>query len=86
MKVYLENDIYIFNCPHCGELIIVHKNHLNCCIFRHGVYKENMKQINPHAPKELCDSLAKNNKIYGCGKPFKFIKGDVPSVEMCDYI
>lgn len=85
-KVIFENNFYIFNCPHCFQIIQVHKKQLNCCIFRHGVFKKNMKQINPHTPKKICDKLIKENKIYGCGKPFKFNKGNNPTVEICDYI
>ena len=25
-------------------------------------------QIDPHASKEECDNLVKNNEIYGCGR------------------
>jgi len=86
MSVIFDNNTYIFNCPHCQDIITVFKKDLNCCIFRHGVYKTNRKQIDPHSSKEICDKLKKENKIYGCGKPFKFIKGDNPRIEKCDYI
>ena len=56
-------------CPHCKEPILIEK--LNCCIFRHGVLKNNEKQIEPHASKDLCDYYVKNDLIYGCGKEFK---------------
>ncbi|ADO67110.1 hypothetical protein crov077 [Cafeteria roenbergensis virus] len=89
MSVTIDNNNYIFNCPHCEELIIVSHKQLNCCIFRHGVYKHNLKQINPHTTKNICEMLVKNNKIFGCGKPFKFIKATdtTPNkIEICDYI
>jgi hypothetical protein len=76
------SDFYIFICPHCTGEILVHNNELNCRIFRHAVLK-NGNQINPHAPKEECERLIKNNEIYGCGKPFQVI-GD-KAVE-CDYL
>lgn len=63
---------------------------MNCKIFRHGVFKKNMKQIPPHASKLQCDKWAKDDKIYGCGKPFR-ITQDKTSVsgfkaEICGYI
>ena len=84
--ITLEDGIYTFNCPHCNEKIMVEQNETACCIFRHGVYKNNMQQIPPHSPKEHCDDIAKNNLIYGCGKPFKFYKGDNCYAEECEYI
>ena len=33
-------------CPHCEEYIIIEQ--INCAIFRHGIYKLNFTQINPH--------------------------------------
>jgi len=77
---------YLFNCPHCNELIEVLKSQTRCCIFRHGVYKKNLKQIPPHSKKEKCDKLFEKGLIYGCGKPFKFVKGEEPYVIECDYI
>ena len=61
----------------------VEKKQLNCKIFRCGIYKKTGKQIPPHSKKTICDNLAKNNLIYGCGKPFIY-KDDY--VEPCDYI
>ena len=75
--------IYYFNCPHCDLLCQVPENEIKCKIFRHAIFKENMKNVDPHASKEICDSWVKEDKIYGCGKPFKF---DGIKVEKCDYI
>jgi hypothetical protein len=47
-----EKDI-IVNCPHCNNSVFIEK--INCGIFRHGVWKKNRKQIDPHCPKKLCD-------------------------------
>ena len=76
------------SCPHCEELILIYKNEINCAIFRHGVKKSNLKQINPHLPKDVCDILARNNQIYGCGKPFKLIETSDKQYTaiICDYI
>ena len=73
----------IIQCPHCNELIQIFKNEINCSIFRHGVLKSNMQQINPHLNKIECDNLYNNNLIYGCGKPFKIVND---KAEICDYI
>ena len=77
-------DINIVVCPHCQENIIIEK--LNCKIFRHGVYKDSGKQINPHLNKNKCDKLIKANKIYGCGKPFRVnVIENKYIAEMCGY-
>jgi hypothetical protein len=75
-------DLYL-NCPHCGCMVVINEKDINCGIFRHGVYKHNNKRIPPHTKKEKCDKLIKENKIYGCSKPFKYING---LLEKCDYI
>lgn len=81
-------DFYFFKCPHCQEEIIVHKNEVNCKIFRHGVYKSTKKQIDPHMKKEECDRLYNFGEIYGCGKPFRFVfsPDGFHYVIICDYI
>ena len=80
----LKEPLVVF-CPHCEEIVLLEK--LNCCIFRHGVFKEGEKQMNPHAPKEECDRYVKEQKIYGCGKPFRVVKaGNEFKTQVCDYI
>lgn len=75
----------ILICPHCNEFLIIKK--LNCSIFRHGVFKHNFKQINPHLSKIECDKLFNNNLIYGCGKPFQIlIENNIWNIIKCDYI
>ena len=72
-------------CPHCEEYVIIEK--INCAIFRHGVLKSNLTQINPHLPKSQCDELKNHDLIYGCGKPFKVINKDNVFIAVeCDYI
>ena len=75
----------ILICPNCNVYVIIKK--INCAIFRHGYFKNNNNQIDPHASKELCDYYIRENLIYGCGKPFKLIINDnkLESV-ICDYI
>jgi hypothetical protein len=76
----------IVDCPHCKEPVLIEK--LNCHIFRHGIIKETGKQMDPHAPKNICDELAFNNQIFGCGKPFKIVKKEDGTYisEICEYI
>ena len=67
--------------PYCKDWIIIEQ--LNCCIFRHGVFKSNLTQINPHLSKLECNKLKEQDLIFGCGKPFKIINNI--AIE-CDYI
>ena len=81
----METNIIIVQCPNCGQDVIIIK--LNCKIFRHAAYKDTGKQINPHMNKNKCEKLIRQNKIYGCGKPFKVnIVDDKYIPEICDYI
>lgn len=79
------NTNFEVQCPHCGEYIIIEQ--VNCAIFRHGVIKTTMVQINPHLPKAQCDRLKDLDLIYGCGKPFKVVNenNELKAIE-CDYI
>lgn len=79
------NSNFEIKCPHCDEWIIIEQ--INCAIFRHGVFKNNMTQINPHLPKSECDELKNLDLIYGCGKPFRLenVNGDW-KIFICDYI
>ncbi len=76
----------IITCPNCNDILII--SELNCCIFRHGIYKKTNTQIDPHLSKEMCDKLIETNKLYGCGKPFQIIIQDDGTliVQKCDYI
>jgi hypothetical protein len=83
----LEKNINIIViCPHCNDQILIEQ--LNCMIFRHGTFKSNNNQINPHASKSDCDDYINNNLIYGCGKPFKILKNEKNefSAVICEYI
>ena len=84
-NIEYSNGQYIFMCPHCNTIIQVDKSQTNCKIFRHGVFKANFKQINPHLKKEICDYLVEKDLIYGCGKPFKIDIKEM-KVTVCDYI
>ena len=73
------------NCPNCDDLLVVERNDIACGIFRHGVYKKNLLQIDPHAPKQICDFLVNSEQIFGCGKPFQYDKS-TDSFKKCAYI
>jgi hypothetical protein len=82
---------YVFTCLHCEQTFIIHINDFNCKILRHGVYKHNLEQINPHATKEECDALVASGQIYGCAGPLLITKsgtdgGHSYRVTICDYI
>ena len=66
----------VFSCPHCEQPILIYENEINCMIFRHAVFKETMEQVDPHASKEMLDLLVMENKVYGCGKPFRLIRNE----------
>ena len=77
----------IIQCPHCKDYIQVFKKEFNCKIFRHGILKSNLKQIDPHLKRKECDRLKREDLIYGCGKPFQLIENDgVYIAVICDYI
>lgn len=78
-----ENDIFYFKCPHCLLFCQVPRSEIRCTIFRHAVFKKDMKFVPPHAKKSECEMWLKNGLVYGCAKPFKF---DGEKVEICDYI
>ncbi len=76
------------DCPHCSCQFMVMENEIACAIFRHAIYKNTFEQINPHMPKEECDTLFEEGKVYGCAKPFRLEKneeGEYIAV-VCDYI
>ena len=82
-----QDDGIIIICPHCEDSIYINKNEINCHIFRHGIYKNSYKQINPHLDKYNCDILKTRDLIYGCSKPFKLLlKNNKYLAEICDYI
>jgi DNA-directed RNA polymerase subunit RPC12/RpoP len=81
--IEIEKDIVV-TCPHCKDLVLIEK--LNCRIFRHGYFTETKQQMHAHTPKEVCDYLFENKKIYGCGKPFEIIQNNEGYLAIiCDY-
>lgn len=85
----LEDQVYLFDCPHCSCQIQVSYDQVNCMIFRHGVYRDTMTPINPHASERDCDSLINMGMVYGCCKPFRLTRnqsGQLDEAIICDYI
>lgn len=84
----MDSEFIIEPCPHCGCYILIDKRELNCRIFRHGAYKANIHQIPPHEIKVVCDALARDEQIFGCGKPFRVQERADGGYEfvVCDYI
>ena len=81
------SEYYIILCPHCSAEILIFKNEIACAIFRHGIYKSNGQQLNPHASKEECENAFNTGIIFGCGKPFRVsLNSNGLTAEECDYI
>ena len=72
-------------CPHCDVSVEVLA--LNCQIFRCGIFKNTLQQIDPHLPKIHCEDLVTRGLIYGCGKPFRVdtVNNEYKS-SICEYI
>ena len=84
-KAQFGTNWHLLDIPHCKEYIIIEQ--INCAIFRHGVYRTNYNQINPHLSKNECDKLINGDLIYGCSKPFQIEKkNDIWIAIICDYI
>lgn len=83
----IDTDIFL-QCPSCGDIFMTTEKTINCSIYRHAIFKNNMQQLNPHASKEECDRVIKENLVFGCAKPFKVIKNNENKYEtvVCDYI
>ena len=81
------NKDYIFICLHCNNEFIININDFNCKILRHGIYKNNLQQINQHSSKEECKKLLENDLIYGCAGPLQIIEDNEEyKLIICDYI
>ncbi len=76
-------DVFV-TCPHCEYLVGILQ--INCRIFRHAVYIGSGIQVNPHLPKNECDTLVSEGKVYGCCKPFELVTQDNVLVAIaCEY-
>jgi len=84
------NKDHIFICIHCGDKFVINENDFNCKILRHAVFKNTLKEINPHTSKEECERLVNEGLVYGCAKPLRIkeernYNGNY-EIEICDYI
>ena len=79
-----EEDYIVIECPHCQDSIIIYKKQIRCRIFRHAVYKNSGRNVNPHLSQNKCEALVKSGKIFGCCKPLCLNRDNKP--EICDYI
>lgn len=84
-EVKKEEKYMVLECPHCGLLMQLFARDRNCGIFRHGFFKSNGDNINPHASLEDCEGLLKSGQITGCGKPFR-LNPATQKAEICGYI
>ena len=78
----------VLTCPHCNDYVLTSVETLNCRIFRHGVDKLSFQPLPPHSSKELCDRMVAEQRIYGCGRPFRVqetASGSFQCVD-CDYV
>ena len=74
--------MFSVTCPHCDLFVWIEE--INCRIFRHAVYKHNGEPIHPHSPQIECEALVREDKVFGCAKPFRLNSLNEP--EICDYI
>jgi hypothetical protein len=72
---------HLYFCPSCFQAIEIIET--NCGIFRCGVMKDTMRQIDPHLPQSECERLVDDDLIYGCARPFKYAEG---CLVVCDYM
>jgi hypothetical protein len=80
----MDNDLTLV-CPNCYGTVIVNKLDTNCCIFRHGIWKSNNTQVDPHATEAVCMNAVKNDLIFGCGRPFRLDLKTMTTM-VCDYL
>ena len=73
----------LLQCPYPDCNIAIEVIEINCSIFRCGVDKHTCRQIDPHLPKEECDKLKREDKIWGCRRPFQLVND---TLICCDYI
>lgn len=82
-SIILQNPYLILQCPYPDCNIAIEIIEINCAIFRCGVHKHNGTQVEQHLPKEECDKLKRDDKIWGCGRPFQLVND---KCICCDYI
>jgi hypothetical protein len=77
MSNFEKNINIVLECPYCYETIILYEpSLLKMRFFRHGIFKNTGKWINPYISNVVFDRYILNKKIAGCGKFFKIIYED----------
>jgi hypothetical protein len=86
-------DDLFFTCPYedCEGYIVIAPQQVNCGVFRHAVMKTTGRAVNPHASRAKCEELLKNEKVFGCARPFRLKrikKGQETfvSIEECGWV
>lgn len=79
----VDGDLYVVVCPNCGGGCVISQRDLNCQVFRHAVVIATGQPLNPHAGQAECERMLTENKIRGCGAPFRF---DGETATKCGYI
>lgn len=58
-------------CPHCGGHFVVSPGEVGCGVFRHAVLKATGAPVPPHAGREQCEQLVREDAVHGCAAPFR---------------
>jgi hypothetical protein len=64
-RVSVEGDELFFACPNCAGWCIVHRDDVQCAVFRHLAV--NGEPVPPHSSLEDCRRLARLPGAQGCG-------------------
>ena len=82
----IEDQMWVFECPHCHVLVQVANNETNCRIFRHAVHRTTHDPIDPHTSADECQRLLAHDLVMGCAGPFQLVLDDEPRAVVCGYI
>ena len=88
---------HVFTCLHCQQPFVIRDTEFNCRILRHGVFKDTLQPIPPHATKEECEALVRSGVIHGCAGPLQIVESAAATatttttthgfeVVICEYI
>ena len=64
----------VFECPHCNKFILVHRNEINCGIFRCAFNTNTFQQCNPHLTQQQMKVELERDGVVGCGQPFEIVE------------
>lgn len=66
-----------FVCPHCESGVVMLESEIACRRAIHAVLRDSFQQVNPHAPRSLCEQLLKENKVFGCCRSIEIVGNEV---------